>query len=174
MWVDFEKIELRSDLTSTKGRKYSAYIVSGNKRGWGDEPDDPTWSKPVFPDAMSKVIDRNGEMEMALHEFFEMCEPGDLIAIENKKENGYWRMVSVENKTRPVLSKNQTSQQEAQPQAVSGPDTLSAATTFVMGLIQNGYYEKGKPSIEVILDEIGQYSMRMQSLVSAYALSAEG
>jgi len=160
MWLDFESIEHRSDLESRKGSKYSAWILSAMKRGYKDDPDTP-YTKQIFDNLIVPIKDRKGDAEMAAHEFFQMCKPGDLVVMEQKKEGDFWNIISLENKTRSVLP---DSANTAAPSS-GGDSGWAAAVNFVNVLVNNGHY-KDKTSPEILLDAVVTYRARLDNLDS--------
>jgi hypothetical protein len=163
MWLEYDNCEFRSDLKSRKGDTYSAYVLSGTKRGWKEAPDEP-WSKTIFENTFVTVIDRKGTAEMVVNEFFDMCEPGDLIDVKQTKEGDFWKFVSLENKARSVLPEGTGMVQAVAP--VHGqPSGWDAAVNFVNVLINNGHY-KEKTNIEVLLEDVITYRERLDALES--------
>lgn len=171
MWVIFEEIEKNVSLTSMKGAKYTANIVRGMKKGYQEEEDTP-YEKKVFDNTFTTVKDRRGEVQMDIVEFFDACEEGDLIVIENEKPKGsqHWQIISLENKNRSVVTDDLL---PAAPVVapVGGGDPLGAAVGFVNVLVNNGHYKEGT-SPEVLLDAVESYKHRLDALFSQ-ALDAE-
>ncbi len=163
MWLNFEGIEHRSDLESKKGKMYSAYVMTATKRGYGDEEDSP-YSKIIFETVFTTVTDRAGTAELAVHEFFEACEPGDLVIMTNERDGDNWRIKSLENKTRSVLPEGTVTASAAAP-AASQASGWESAVGFVDVLVNNGHY-KDKTSPEILLDAVVTYRMRLDALDS--------
>jgi len=166
MWLDFESIEHRSDLESRKGTKYSAWVLTATKRGYKDDPDTP-YSKIIFDNIFADVIDRKGnKVEMAVYEFFQACEPGDLVVMSQSREpgNDHWEITSLENKTRNVLPESISVTTDPQSN-VAVADGWNAAVNFVNVLVNNGHY-KDKTSPEILLDAVVTYRARLDSLDS--------
>ena len=126
MWMVFEEIERNVTLTSKKGAKYTANIVRGVKKGYMDDPD-TEYEKTVFDNTYTTVVDRRGEVEMDITEFFEACEPGDLIVVTNEKDGQHWRISQLENKNRSVVSDSDLPIAAPAP-AVGGGDPWCAAS----------------------------------------------
>ena len=162
MWLDFESIEHRSDLESRKGSKYSAWVLSANKRGYKDEPDAP-YSKIIFDNIYADVVDRRGNTNMAVYEFFQACEPGDLVDMKQERDGDNWKITCLENKTRSILPEG--AGQKAAPLPVSAGDGWNASVNFVNVLVNNGHY-KDKTSPEILLDAVVTYRARLDALDS--------
>lgn len=160
MWVVFDSIEHRTDLDSNKGTKYSGWVLSGTKKGYMDEGD-TEYQKVIFDNATADVIDKNGETEMLVYEFFQSCQSGDLIDIKFIQDGKFKKISSLENKSRSVLPENSGSSKAVVNNSVS--DGLAAAVGFVNALINNGHYAD-KTSPEVLLDAVNTYRMRLKVL----------
>ena len=171
MWVVFENLEFRTDLESKKGNKYSAWIMSGIKKGWQEEEDSP-YSKQFFDGTFVTVKDRKGEVEMDMKEFFEACEPGDTVVLENKKDGANWKVVSLENKNRSVLPDSMVPVSNSASPAMGAGSSLNAAVSFVGVLVANGHYKDNTP-VDILLDAVSVYKMRLDSLDIDDAVASE-
>ena len=105
MWLIFDSIEHRTDLESRKGTTYSGYVLSGLKKGYDTEPDEP-YSKILFDGTIVTVIQGASKVQMDLVEFFQQCNKDDLVVIKQEKagaEKWNWKITEVENRTRKVV-----------------------------------------------------------------------
>lgn len=156
MWMTFDSCEFRTDLESRKGKAYSAFLLSGTKKGFGDAPDEP-YSKPFFEGHLVTVKQGKNEFEMHLNEFFELCEPGDTISIKQEKagsELWNWRISEVENKTRSVVAGDSVSAVGSAQSSASNPAVFDEikATVMVGALASAGVFKmelEGKDAFEI-------------------------
>lgn len=155
MWLVFEDIQYRTDLTSKKGDTYSGYVVTGTKKGWQDEPDSP-YSKIIFENVMTNVVEDNDSVEMALYEFFQSCKSGDLVVVNSVKDGKFWKIESVENKNRKILSGVVKSEPSS-----SSDSSLIAATVFVNTLVNNGHYQD-KTQPKVLMEAVKAYKQMLE------------
>lgn len=163
MWFIYESLTHRNDLESRKGDKYSAYVLEATKKVY--KGDDEPYSKIIFENTFVKIIDRKGETEMVVNEFFDMCQPGDLIDMKSEKNGDFWNIVSLENKTRSVLPEGAGTIPQDMTSMGSAPSGWDAAVNFVNVLVNNGHY-KDKTSPEILLDAVVTYRMRLDALDS--------
>ena len=122
--------------------------------------DDEPYSKIIFDNTQVKIIDRNGTATMMAHEFFQACQPGDLVDMKNEKDGDFWKIASLENKTRAILPEG--SGQSQVQEVVAGAD-WNAAVGFVNVLVNNGHY-KDKTSPEILLDAVVTYKLQLEEL----------
>ena len=82
MWFVFDNIEHRNDLKGQSGRIYSAYVVTGTRRGFNGDPDMP-YQKVLFPNQSCTIIEHGiPRPGMSIVQFFEKAvTPGETLPL---------------------------------------------------------------------------------------------
>lgn len=100
MWFIFDSIEQRDDLKSRAGRTYSAYILKGERKGYGDEPNTP-YEKVLFETSACTVIEHGQHRpNCSVVQFFQKAvNKGDTVIIKfvRGKAPNMWDIESLEN-----------------------------------------------------------------------------
>lgn len=97
-WIIFDKIEYQENLKSKAGTPYSAYVLTGTKKGYDGAPDEP-YRKVMFETTPTTIIE--GEIErpgISMVSFFQnACKQGDTVILKNVRKAKGWEIVSLEN-----------------------------------------------------------------------------
>ena len=102
MWIIYQGVEERKGVLSQSGKPYDCWVMSGIKKGFGQNDEDKPYEKVLFDSTAITVIEkglnRNG---MSLLQFLQKaCKPGDLLVVKSERDrNGIWRWTQIENKT---------------------------------------------------------------------------
>ena len=145
MWIDFKSIEYRKDIKSKAGNTFDGYILSGNKRGYQDDPDDPNWEKVLFDSQAVTVIERGvARPNQSLVGYLQtVCKEGDLLALKSEKRGRFWEITTIENlsENKPQytpLTEEEFDKLRAQQAAVPTPP----AATRQSAPVSNGYQQQ--------------------------------
>lgn len=88
MWFIFDSIEKVDNLVAKSGKKYSAYVLKGEKKGMDDEPNTP-YEKKLFDNTACTVIERGIERPncSAVQFFQKAVNPGDIVVVKFKRRS---------------------------------------------------------------------------------------
>lgn len=106
MWVEFDKIEFQDNLRSRSGSEYSAWVATGTKQAYKDVPAAP-WRKVFFENQATTVVERGMPRPgCSIVQFLKKgVSKGDILVIKSERDGPtFWRIVSMENKSRNMPS----------------------------------------------------------------------
>lgn len=98
MWVKFDNIEFKKGIVSKSGNTFDAWVATGTKQGFQDEPDKP-WEKYFFDNQATTIVER-GMLRpgCSIVQFLQKgVKPGDTISIKSERDGKFWRITSMEN-----------------------------------------------------------------------------
>lgn len=159
MWLIFDKIEFSDSLMSRKGTAYSGYVVTGMKKGFETDPDEP-YSKIIFDNTFTTVKQGDNSATMSLVEFFKACQSGDLVVMKSERagaEKWNWKISEVENRTRPVLDANAFAGQSATKCESLVDPLTSIVTNVIMSMPEQQKLLSGKSVDAIIADVRSMY-----------------
>lgn len=126
MWLKFDSIDYRENLEGQSGKKYSAWVVSGTKKGFKGEPDQP-YTKVLFENQTITVIERGiTRPGQSVVQFFQKAaKPGDVFDIKSERDGKFWKWITItkledNNPTYTPLTDEEVQRIQAQ-QAMSRP-----------------------------------------------------
>lgn len=96
-WITFKEIEFKDDLVSKAGNPYAAYVLTGTKRGFAGDKDEP-FEKILFEGQPVTVIEKGIRRPgISVVQFFQKaCKPGDLVIMRSVRKGTRWELESVE------------------------------------------------------------------------------
>lgn len=140
MWFIYDKIEFKDDLVSRAGKRYSGWLLQGEKKGFNGEPNQP-WQKTLFESTAATVIEKGIDRpNCSVVQFFQKaCQPGDTVIITQERRVGtanMWDIVSVQKlgdnaplPTYEPLTEEQLQQETLKSKQIHGSEAAMAATT---------------------------------------------
>ncbi len=96
MWFQFGNIEERTFDKANGDGTYTAFELTGIKKGYQNAPDEE-WSRKIFKSQSVTVIE-NGQArpDISLVSFFQKAvKPGALIDVKQQRNGNYWDIISV-------------------------------------------------------------------------------
>lgn len=127
MWLKYESIEFKQGLISKAGKKYDAWILKGQRKGFDGAPDTP-YEKTFFDNTTVTVIEKGiNRPGIGIVSFFKNgCEAGDIIVMTYVK-SGPRRNMDVETVRNLTKDSNKNNVTEYTPL----PDTEAEDVKFV-------------------------------------------
>lgn len=130
MWFVFDNIEHRNDLKGQSGRTYSAYVVTGTRRGFNGEPDMP-YQKVLFPNQSCTIIERGiPRPGMSIVQFFEKAvTPGETLSIKSERDGKFWKWDTISKMEETLPTYEPLTEEEIQRYRQSNSSSASSPAT---------------------------------------------
>ena len=86
MWLKYEGIEIKRGLTAKSGKKYDAWVLKGQRKGFDGAPDTP-YEKTFFDNTTTTVVEKGvNRPGIGIVSFFRNgCDVGDTIIMTYSK-----------------------------------------------------------------------------------------
>lgn len=132
MWFVFDNIEHRNDLKGQSGRTYSAYVVTGTRRGFNGDPDMP-YQKVLFPNQSCTIIERGiPRPGMSIVQFFEKAvTPGETLSIKSERDGKFWKWDTISKMEETLPTYEPLTEEEIQKYRQSQANAAPANNTAV-------------------------------------------
>lgn len=129
MWLKYEGIEFKQGLVSKAGKRYDAWILKGQKKGFNDEPDTP-YEKTFFDNTTTTVVEKGvNRPGISIVSFFKNgCDVGDTVIMTYTKQ-GPRRNLDVETVRNLTKDGNRSTAMEYTPLSDDDADTVKFVKT---------------------------------------------